>query len=99
MPLYNNTMNVNTKKLNSELHYHPPWPEDKPIFMRLLTQSHFTDDDILLFARLYVKYSHIHCFTISELTNYFKYMLIKMQIYSSDKLFDRTKFIYTRLNN
>ena len=89
-------MNVNIKKLNTELYYHPPWQEDKPVFMKLLNQSHFTDDDIILFARLYVKYSHIHCFQISELTNYFKYMLIKMKISSSKKLFEKTKLIYSR---
>ena len=92
-------MSINLTKLNQELYYHPPWPQDKHTFIRLLNQSQFTNNDIILFARLYVKYSHIHCFQISELTEYFKYMLIKMQIYNPQKLFEKTQTIYKYINN
>lgn len=92
-------MHFNIHKLNQELHYHPPWSEDKTTFINLLTQNSFTDDDIILFARLYVKYSHLHCFYISELTHYFTYMLKKMQIYNSTELFRKTKIIYKNKHN
>jgi len=89
-------MKVNLVKLNKQLHYHPPWQEDMIIFIKLLNQSNFKDDDIILFARLYVKYSHLHCFNTNELSNYFNYMLQKMQIQSSNKLFNITKNIYNK---
>lgn len=89
-------MNINIKRLNKELHYHPPWPKDKPIFIRFLNQSHFTNKDIILFARLYVKYSHIHCFQTNELTNYFKSILIKMKIDNPKELFNKTQSIYSQ---
>lgn len=92
-------MNANIKALNKELYYHPPWIEDKPIFIKFLHKSHFTDKDIILFARLYVKYSHIHCFQTSELTNYFKDILTKMKIGSSEELFNKTHIIYSQLRN
>ena len=90
-------MNINIKQLNKELHYHPPWLKDRPVFIRLLNQSHFTNTDIILFARLYIKYSHIHCFQVSELTKYFKSMLVKMKIHNSEKLFCKTQVIYNQL--
>lgn len=92
-------MNINIKKLNKELHYHPPWLKDKPSFIRLLNQSYFTNQDIILFARLYVKYSHIHCFQINELTYYFKSILIKMKINNSKELFNRTQVIHSQRQN
>ena len=92
-------MNIDIKKLNKELYYHPPWREDKPVFIKFLTQSHFTDNDIILFARLYVKYSHIHCFQTNELTNYFQFMFIKMKLNNSEELFSKTQIIYSQLQN
>jgi len=89
-------MKVNLIKLNKQLHYHPPWQEDVLIFTKLLNKSNFKDEDVILFARLYVKYSHIHCFHVNELSNYFNYMLHKMQIHSSKNLFHITKNIYEK---
>lgn len=89
-------MKLNLIKLNKQLHYHPPWQEDQLIFKKLLDKSNFKDEDIILFARLYVKYSHLHCFDENELSNYFNYMLQKMQIYSSINLFNITKNIYKK---
>jgi len=89
-------MKVNLVKLNRQLHYHPPWQEDIVIFKKLLDQSSFKDEDIVLFARLYVKYSHLHCFSVNELTKYFNYMLHKMQIYNRRNLFNITKNIYNK---
>lgn len=91
-------MTVNLTKLNKMLHYHPPWEEDKIIFKKLFHQSNFKDEDIVLFARLYVKYSHLHCFDLNELTKYFNYMLNKMQIDNSINLFHITKKIYNKSN-
>lgn len=88
-------MKVNLTKLNKQLHYHPPWQEDIIIFTKLFKQSNFNNEDIILFARLYVKYSHLHCFNLNELTRYFNYMLQKMQIYNSNNLFKITKKIYS----
>ena len=87
-------MELNIHKLNKELFYHPHWPEDQKSCLQLLYQSSFTDEDIVLLARLYVKYSHLHCFTLSELTKYFQYMLQKTQIYNHKNLFKRTREIY-----
>lgn len=87
-------MQVNVNKLKKELFYHPAWAEDKETFLNFLRQSSFSNNDIVLFARLYVKYSHIHCFHATELTNYFNYMLIKMQMYTAKKLFSKTHEIY-----
>lgn len=92
-------MNINIKKLNKELRDHPPWLKDKPIFIRFLNQSYFTNQDIILFARLYVKYSHIHCFQTNELTHYFKSILIKMKINNSKELFKRTQVIHSQRQN
>lgn len=88
--------NINLKKLNIELYYHPPWPKDRPTFIRLLNQSDFTNNDVITFARLYVKYSHLHCFYINELKNYFHYMLAKMQINNPEVLFKSTCDIYKK---
>jgi len=89
-------MQVNLIKLNKQLYYHPPWQEDKIIFTKLFRKSNFQDEDIILFARLYVKYSHLHCFDYNELTKYFNYMLQKMQIHNSINLFNITKNIYNK---
>ena len=97
--IHRNHMNLSFKKLDRELYYHPHWQLDKKLFLRLLKQSHFTDKDTLLVARLYVKYSHLHCSRISELTIYFSYMLQKMQIDSAESLFERTNNIYSKLGN
>lgn len=87
-------MQINIKKLKRELHYHPAWEEDRYIFMKLLQQSEFSDQDIVMFGRLHVKYSHIHLFQKSELANYFSYMLKKMQIRNIKELFSKTNDIY-----
>lgn len=87
-------MKLNINKLNKELFYHPHWPEDQKSCLQLLDQSSFTNEDILLLARLYIKYSHLHYFTLSELTKYFKYMLQKTQIYNHNNLFKKTREIY-----
>lgn len=92
-------MKVNIRKLKRELYYHPAWEEDKHMFMQLLYQSYFSDQDIITLGRLYVKYSHIHCFQKSELTIYFSYMLEKMQIHSSKELFSRTHNIYRKVRH
>ena len=89
-------MKVNIRKLRKELYYHPGWEEDQHIFLRFLHQSYFSDKDIIVFARLYVKYSHIHCFHDSQLTSYFNYMLQKMQIHTSKNLFNKTNSIYEK---
>jgi hypothetical protein len=89
-------MQVNISKLKKEMFYHPAWAEDKDTFIDFLYQSNFSNNDIIVFARLYVKYSHIHCFHKTELTNYFNYMLKKMQIPNSRKLFSKTHDIYSR---
>lgn len=91
-------MKVNISKLKKELYYHPAWAEDEHIFLKFLRQSYFSDQDIIIFARLYVKYSHIHCFQNSQLTYYFNYMLEKMKIYTSKNLFKKTHNIYARIN-
>ena len=87
-------MQVNLNRLNKDLYYHPAWAEDKKVLIPLIYQSSFTDSDILIFARLYVKYSHLHCFQVSELTKYFNHMLQKMQLYTSQSLFQKTNNIY-----
>ena len=92
-------MNVNIKKIHFELYYHPPWPKDKLTFIRLLNQSEFTEDDIITLAQLYVKYSHIHYFQVSELKYYFKYMLKKMEISNEKQLFKKTNKIYQKKVN
>lgn len=89
---------MNIQKLNTQLYYHPSWPNDKNTFIRLLNQSNFTDKDIKLFARLYVKYSHLHCFESNELTHYFTYMLGKMGFYTKQALFQRSHAIYKKIN-
>lgn len=78
------------------MYYHPAWEEDRYVFMKLLQQSDFSDQDIIIFGRLHVKYSHIHLFQDSELTNYFNYMLEKMQIRNTKELFSRTHSIYQK---
>lgn len=85
---------MNISKLYKELYDHPPWRKDKNTFMRLLKSSHFTDEDIIIFARLYVKYSHLHCFHINELHNYFQYILQKMNFSNPAELFKKTNKIY-----
>jgi len=85
---------MNISKLHKELYHHPPWPKDKKTFIRLLKLSVFTNEDIIIFARLYVKYSHIHCFRINELQNYFNYILKKMNFNNSTELFNKTNKIY-----
>ena len=90
---------MDLNKLNTELYYHPPWPKDKSSFIKLLHQSNFTNKDLLLFAKLYVKYSHIHCFNKNELRLYFKHMFVKMKIESQDKLFEITNTIYEQDKN
>ena len=94
-----NKMPVNLKKLNQQLYYHPPWQEDKPIFLAFLQKSSFSNQDIILFARLYVKYSHLHCSKSNELANYFSYILKKMQINDSNNLFSKTHNIYQNLKH
>ena len=89
-------MQVNITKLNKELYYHPAWPEDKKLLIPLMYQSSFTNSDILAFARLYVKYSHLHCFQVNELTHYFNYMLHRMQLYTPECLFQKTNNIYKK---
>lgn len=89
-------MQVNINKLKKEMFYHPAWAEDKDTFIGFLYQSSFSNNDIIVFARLYVKYSHIHCFHRTELTNYFNYMLKKMQIPTATKLFSKTHAIYRK---
>ncbi len=95
---HTNIMKINIGKLKKELYYHPAWAEDQDVFFRFLRQSSFSDKDIIIFARLYVKYSHIHCFQESQLTYYFNYMLEKMQIYTSKQLFKKTNNIYAKMN-
>lgn len=87
--------NMNIHKLHKELYYHPPWIKDKPTFIKLLVQKSFSNQDIVTLARLYVKYSHLHCFQIGELNNYFRYMLVKMNLNTPSKLFETTHKIYT----
>ena len=89
-------MQVNISKLKKELYYHPAWAEDQDIFLKFLYQSNFSEQDIIVLARLYVKYSHIHCFQKSELTNYFNCLLHKMQIHSPKNLFRATHNIYAK---
>lgn len=85
---------MNIRKLHKELYHHPPWPQDKSEFVRLAKLSNFTNGDIIIFARLYIKYSHIHCFHVSELNNYFQYVLKKMNLNTPRKLFQKTNKIY-----
>lgn len=92
-------MQVNIRKLDKELYYHPQWPKDRPILYSYFHKSTFTDNDILIFGRLYVKYSHLHCFKVTELTNYFNFMLHKMQIHNAKQLFERTRQIYLKNKN
>ena len=87
-------MTINIGKLKKELYYHPGWEDDRHIFLRLLRQSSFSDKDVIATARLYVKYSHIHCFHESQLTSYFKRILQKMQIKGSQELFTKANNIY-----
>ena len=89
-------MKINIRQLKKELYYHPAWAEDQHTFLRFLQRSCFSDEDVIVFARLYVKYSHIHCFQNTELTNYFNYMLQKMQINTSENLFKITNNIYAK---
>lgn len=89
-------MKLNFIELNKQLYYHPPWQQDKVIFHKLLHKSNFQDEDIKLFAMLYVKYSHLHCFKINQLQIYFHYMLQKMAIYNSTNLFNLTNKIYNK---
>ena len=89
-------MEVNIKKLKKQLYYHPAWAEDQDTFMRFLNQSNFSDEDIVLFGRLYVKYSHMHCFHSNELSNYFNHILERMQIHTSVNLFSKTHCVYKR---
>lgn len=90
-------MQVNAQQLQKELYYHPAWSEDRDIFMKFLNKSYFSDQDLIILARLYVKYSHIHCFQKSELTSYFNYILRKMQMHDSQELFNRAHSIYKKL--
>lgn len=91
-------MQVNLTKLNKYLYYHPAWAKDKKLMTSLMHQSSFTDSDILVFARLYVKYSHLHCFEVNELTNYFNYILQRMELYTPESLFKKTNKIYKQFN-
>lgn len=92
-------MQVNLIKLNKELHYHPAWIKDKKFMTRLLYKSSFTDSDILILARLYIKYNHLHYLQNNELANYFNYILQKMQFHTSQSLFQKTHKIYKQFNN
>lgn len=91
-------MTLEIKKLKKELYYHPAWAEDEDIFLKFLRQSYFSNKDIIIFARLYVKYSHIHCFQDSQLTYYFSHILNKMELYNSKNLFKKTHSIYAKIN-
>ena len=81
-------------KLTKELYFHPAWHNDKHVFLSLLQKSYFIENDILNFARLYVKYSHLHVNKNNELNKYFKYMIHKMQMSNASNLFKVTKQIY-----
>lgn len=87
-------MHINIRKLHNELYYHPPWPKDKATFIKFMHQTYFTKSDIILFTRLYIQYSHLHYSQKNELSKYFKYVLEKMQIKTSQELFKITKEIY-----
>lgn len=83
---------VNLYKLRKELHYYPSWYKDKKTFLILLNKSNFTDEDIINFGRIYVKYNHLK--NLRELNKYFNYVLEKMQLDNSKNLFKKTNQIY-----
>lgn len=87
-------MQINLSKLDKELYYHPQWPKDRPKLIKFFSQSILTDDDMLDFGRLYIKYSHLQSFKAGELGNYFNLMLNKMQIYDAQELFELTRKLY-----
>lgn len=80
--------------MSKELYYYPAWYNDKKFFIKLLSQSTFSEKDVLQFGRLFIKYSHINCSDTNELNNYFNYILQKMQLYNKTNLFKKTKYIY-----
>lgn len=87
-------MSISIKKLHIELYYHPKWSKDKPTFIKFFYQSSFTNNDFIIFAKLYIKYSHIHCFQANELRKYFEYILKKMKIHNIKELFNKTHEFY-----
>lgn len=83
---------INIYKLRKELYYHPPWYKDQEIFLKLLKKSTFTDEDIIDFGRIYVRYNHLK--NLKELRKYLNYILEKMEIDNPNSLFKKTKQIY-----
>lgn len=83
---------VNLYKLSKELHYHPSWYKDKGTFLILLKKSSFTDEDLINFGRIYVKYNHLK--NLKELNKYFNYILKKLELNNSKNLFKKTNEIY-----
>lgn len=90
---------INLYRIKKELYYYPSWYKDKSLFFKLLKQSNFTDEDILNFGRIYVRYNHLNNF--KELTKYLNYILQKMKLHSAKRLFEKTNEIYStkRINS
>lgn len=87
---------INMHRLDKVMYYCPSWNHDRHFFIQLLDKSNFADEDILKLGRLYIKYNQIYKQKNNELTNYFDYMLKKMNIYGPANLFNHTKYIYNQ---
>ncbi len=85
---------INLYILRKELYYHPSWYDDQAIFLKLLKKSKFTDEDIITFGRLYVRYNHLK--NLKELRKYLNYILKKMEMHSPNNLFEKTRQIYKK---
>jgi hypothetical protein len=74
------------------MQYKPAWYTDQKTFINLLTLQELTNDDLLILARLYIKYQPIT--NKYELKSCFKYLLKKANCQTIDDLYIMTRKQY-----
>lgn len=86
--------NINLINLDVEMHYKPGWYSDKDLFINLLNTSLLDMQDMLILARLYIKYQPI--LNKCELYSCFQYLLSKVNCFTIDDLYFITRNQYTK---
>jgi hypothetical protein len=87
--------NINLRNLNVEMHYQPGWYSDKDLFLNLLNTSALDIQDMLILARLYIKYQPI-LNKYKLLYSCFQYLLGKVNCSKIDDLYLITRNQYTK---
>lgn len=80
--------NFSVNLLKKEMHYHPPWYNDKSIFFKLLNKKVFSPNDYILFSRLYIRYSHVNTQYLNE---YFHIILNKTNKKNIDEILTQAR--------